>query len=68
MIRKIHIKMLEKNCGISEATNAAAEMADGDYLVLMDNDDELSLFVVFGFYKNIMNTKADIILQRSGYY
>lgn len=58
---KIHIKMLEKNCGISEATNAAAEMADGDYLVLMDNDDELSFFALFGFYKNIMNTKADII-------
>ena len=58
---KIHIKMMEKNGGISEATNAAAEMADGDYLVLMDNDDELSFFALYGFYKNIMRTKADII-------
>lgn len=48
---KIHIKMLEKNCGISEATNAAAEMADGDYLVLMDNDDELSFLLFSDFIR-----------------
>ena len=58
---KIHIKMLEKNGGISSATNAAAEMAEGDYLVLMDNDDELSFFALYGFYKNLKRTEADII-------
>ena len=39
---QIRVRFLEKNQGISGATNAAAEMAEGDYLVLMDNDDELA--------------------------
>lgn len=58
---KIHIVMCEKNGGISEATNAAVALATGDYLVLMDNDDELSFFALYGFYKNLTRTGADII-------
>lgn len=58
---RIHITMLEKNGGISEATNAAAKLATGDYFVLMDNDDELSFFALYGFYKNLEKTHADII-------
>lgn len=58
---RIHVKMLEKNGGISEATNAAAAMAAGDYLVLMDNDDELAFFALYSFYKKIKQTDADIV-------
>jgi GT2 family glycosyltransferase/glycosyltransferase involved in cell wall biosynthesis len=38
---KIKIRGLNRNGGISGASNAAAEMAVGDYIVLLDNDDEL---------------------------
>lgn len=58
---RIHIKMMKKNGGISEATNAAAAMATGDYIVLMDNDDELAFFALYSFYKKIKETKADIV-------
>lgn len=58
---KIHIKMLEENGGISQATNAAAAMATGDYIVLMDNDDELAFFALYSFYKKIKKTDADIV-------
>lgn len=39
---KIKVSFLETNSGISNASNVAAAMATGDYLVLMDNDDALS--------------------------
>ncbi|MGN8817742.1 glycosyltransferase family 2 protein [Oribacterium sp. HCP28S3_H8] len=35
-------KPLNRNLGISENTNAAIRMADGDYIVLADHDDELT--------------------------
>lgn len=39
---RIKVKYLETNGNISVSTNAAAEIATGDYIVLMDNDDELT--------------------------
>lgn len=39
---KIKVLLLEENRGISEASNAAASLASGDYMVLMDNDDVIS--------------------------
>lgn len=58
---KIKVRLAEKNQGIALATNAAAEMADGDYLLLMDNDDELSHDAVEEVVKKIHQTKADIV-------
>lgn len=40
--QRIHIVWREANGNISRATNSAAALAHGDYLVLMDQDDELS--------------------------
>lgn len=57
----IKVVFLEKNGGISAATNEAAKMAEGDYLVLMDNDDEISHDALFEFAKAIKNSDADII-------
>lgn len=59
--KRIKTKYLEKNKGISEASNEAASMATGDYLLLMDNDDELSVDALNAFYKNLLKTHADII-------
>ncbi len=39
---RIRYQILEENLGISENTNAAIHMAQGDYLVLADHDDLLS--------------------------
>lgn len=40
---KIKLRRLTTNQGISAASNAAAEMATGDYLAMLDNDDELTV-------------------------
>lgn len=58
---RIKVKCLHKNSGISEATNAAARMADGDYIVLLDNDDLLAPNALLEFYFRISTTQADII-------
>ena len=39
---QILVAYQDKNGGISEATNAAAKLATGDYILLMDNDDEIT--------------------------
>ncbi|MBP3886996.1 MAG: glycosyltransferase family 2 protein [Cellulosilyticum sp.] len=39
---KIKVNFLEENKGISENTNAALDMAQGDYIALLDHDDLLT--------------------------
>ncbi len=39
---RIHFKVLNKNRGISAASNAALAMASGEYIALLDHDDELT--------------------------
>lgn len=58
---KIKVLFLEKNSGISEATNAAAQMASGEYLILMDNDDELAPEALEKFNRAIEETEADVL-------
>lgn len=57
----IKIKFLEQNKGISEASNIAVDMAKGDFLLLMDNDDEITYDALYEFYRKLKETKADII-------
>jgi GT2 family glycosyltransferase len=58
---KIKVHFFEQNQGISKATNAAGEMAEGDYILLMDNDDALTEGALMDFYTEIMSSHADII-------
>ena len=58
---RIKIKLLEKNQGISGATNAAAALASGEYIILMDNDDELAPSALHEFYQKIKKEGSDII-------
>lgn len=58
---RIKIRFLDENLGISDASNIAAEMADGDYLVLLDNDDELALNALEELFYMASSTHADII-------
>lgn len=58
---KILVKYQEKNGGISEATNAATKLATGDYILLIDNDDEITYDALYEFYRAAIDTNADII-------
>lgn len=58
---QIHVTFLEKNGGISRATNEAASLAKGDYILLMDNDDVLAPHALYEFFKEIKKSETDII-------
>jgi len=44
---RIRVRRLEKNQGIAGASNAAVEMATGDYVCFLDHDDELALDALY---------------------
>lgn len=58
---KIKVAYLDKNQGISGASNAAAALATGDYIVLMDNDDAITYDALYEFLRKIKETDADIV-------
>lgn len=58
---RVKVAFLKKNSGISEATNYAARLAEGTYLVLMDNDDELTPDALQRLEERAAATDADIL-------
>jgi GT2 family glycosyltransferase len=58
---KIKVKFLEKNLNISGASNAALEIAAGDYIALMDNDDEITPDALYEMVKVINGKDAEFI-------
>lgn len=58
---KIKVTLLDENQGISGASNAAIALASGDYIVLMDNDDEITRDALYEVVKAINETGADMI-------
>lgn len=58
---KVKVRLLEKNGGISRATNEAAAMATGDYLVPLDNDDVLSPVALELLSRTVSQTSSDIL-------
>jgi GT2 family glycosyltransferase len=58
---KIKVNCLSKNQGISAASNEALCMATGDYIALMDHDDELTPDALFEVVKAINETGAEFI-------
>ncbi|MBA1419392.1 MAG: glycosyltransferase [Epsilonproteobacteria bacterium] len=52
---KIKVKFLEENLNISGASNAALELTSGEYIALMDNDDELTPDALYEVVKAINN-------------
>jgi len=59
--RRIKVNILNENRGISEASNAAAAMATGEYIGFLDHDDELSLTALFEIVKAINKQNPDIL-------
>lgn len=59
---RIKIVFLSENKGISEASNAAIGLATGDYIALLDHDDEITPDALFWIAKEINDAPdADII-------
>lgn len=58
---RILYKKIGKNLGIAENTNAALDMATGDYIALFDHDDLLSPTALFEYMKVIEEIGADFI-------
>jgi len=56
---RIFITYSEKNEGISVASNNALNMADGDFIVLLDHDDELTKNALLEIVKTI-NENPDV--------
>lgn len=50
---RIKYKFLNENKGISENTNAAIQMATGDYIALLDHDDVLAKYALYEVVKMI---------------
>lgn len=60
--KRIKYKRLEENAGISENTNQAFEMAEGDFVGLLDHDDLLALDTMYQVAKVIDETsEVDVI-------
>ncbi len=58
--KRIKVGSLEKNSGISTASNAAAALASGDFLGFLDNDDELAAGCLARMVKALNEEDADL--------
>lgn len=58
---KIKITYLQENLNISGASNAAIDLAVGDYIALMDNDDEITPDALYEMVKAINEHDAEFI-------
>ncbi len=58
---RIRYMRLQENRGISENTNACAQMATGDYLGFLDHDDLLSPVALYFNAAAILETEADVL-------
>ncbi len=58
---KIKVKFLEENGNISKASNEAVKLSSGEYLSLLDNDDELTPNALYEMVKAINKTDADFL-------
>ena len=58
---RIKYQKLKNNAGISENTNAAVEMATGDYISLLDHDDLLHPSALYETMRKICDDKAEVI-------
>ncbi|WP_034246533.1 glycosyltransferase family 2 protein [Lachnospira multipara] len=59
--KRIKVKYLDKNYGISGNTNAALELATGDLVGLLDHDDTLELDLFYEVVKAFQEEEVDIV-------
>lgn len=58
---RVTIKFLDRNQGISVASNAAIKMTEGEYVALLDHDDEITKDALFEVVKAINEKDPDLI-------
>lgn len=58
---RINVVYRERNGGISAATNSAAELATGDFVAFMDNDDELTADCLMKVAHRLVRTGAKLL-------
>jgi GT2 family glycosyltransferase len=59
---RIRARFLGKNLGIAGNSNAALDLATGDYVALLDHDDELAPFALFEIVKAVnLHPDADLL-------
>ncbi len=58
---RIKIVYLKENVNISEASNVALQLSSGDYIALMDNDDELTVDALYEVAQVINQSNAEFI-------
>ncbi|QSF44672.1 glycosyltransferase [Paenibacillus tianjinensis] len=58
---RINIVRLERNSGISNASNKAVSIGTGEYIALLDNDDEIAANALFEVVRAINECDADIL-------
>ncbi len=58
---KIKVAFLKENLNISYASNQALKLAEGEYIALMDNDDELTPDALYRVIKVINESQAEFI-------
>ncbi len=58
---RIKVHFLTENLNISGASNEALKMTTGDYILLMDNDDEITPDAMYEVVKEINNSGAEFI-------
>ena len=58
---KIKVVFLKENGNISKASNEAVKLASGEYLSLLDNDDELTPDALYEMVKAINKENADFL-------
>lgn len=58
---RIVVSWLDKNYGISENTNKALELADGEYTALFDHDDVLELNALYEVVSSLQKVHHDIV-------
>lgn len=59
--QRIIIRRLEANVGIAGASNAALELASGDYVGLLDHDDELTRDALLEMVRHIVDGEPDLL-------
>ena len=59
--QKVKVKLLDTNLNISGSSNAALDLASGEYIALMDNDDEITPDALYEVVKVINEIDADFI-------
>ena len=66
--KRIRYRKLDANFGISGNTNAALEMARGDYIALLDHDDVLHPAALYAVTREILRKNADFLYTDEGIF